>query len=358
MVDRDMAEEFQDNMTKGGDMELVLGESVSSIEDREVVLESGKRIGADIVLLSIGVSPEVRLAKDSGLSLGATGGVIVNGRLESDDPDIYAVGDAAETVHRQTGRRVRIPLAGPANRQGRIAGTNAAGGHTTYRGALGTSIVRVHDATMGITGLSAKQASEAGLSFFRSTTRDLSHAGYYPGAKTITTRLIVEDGTGRLLGAQVLGQEGVDKRVDVFATAIAAGMSVEDLDTVDLAYSPPFGSAIDAANTAARVADHILKGEFKSIQAGELLDFKGTIVDVREPSELAQGKVRGSINIPLGQIRERMREIHPEKKVAVYCQKGLRGYIASKILAQNGYRVSNLSGGFLQAQRLGKELID
>ena len=348
MVDDDLAEEFQKVMSHGEQLHLHLGESLSEIGDREVILESGERISADLVLMSIGVSPEVEIAREAGIELGKTGGVKVNGRMESSDPNIYAVGDAAETFHRLTGQRVRIPLAGPANRQGRVAGANAAGSHVNYAGAMGTAIVRVHHATMAVTGLSARQIETSGLSYFRSTTKDLSHAGYYPGAKAVTTRLFVEEGTGRILGAQVLGEDGVDKRIDVFATAIASNMSVDDLDDLDLAYAPPFGSAIDAVNTAGRVAHHIQTGELLVMEPRDIDGFSGQIVDVRDALELEAGMVAGARHIPLSQLRDRISELDATQPTLVYCQKGLRGYIASRILKQNGFLVYNLSGGYAQ----------
>jgi NADPH-dependent 2,4-dienoyl-CoA reductase/sulfur reductase-like enzyme/rhodanese-related sulfurtransferase len=347
-VDTDLAESFQVMMSKGQDLCLHLDSSMTSVEEGAIVLDHKKRIETDLVLVSIGVRPEVEIAREAGIELGQTGGVMVNGRMESSDPDIYAVGDAAETVHRLTGQRVRIPLAGPANRQGRVAGTNAVGGHVNYKGALGTAIVRMHSATLAVTGLSQSQIEASGLSYFKSTTKDLSHAGYYPGAKAITTRLFVEEGTGRLLGAQVLGEDGVDKRIDVLATSIAAGMKVEDLDDLDLAYSPPFGSAIDPVNTAGRVAHHIQTGELRVLQPGHVASFEGQVVDVREESEWSQGHVKGAKHIPLATVRDRLDELDRDRPVMVYCQKGLRGYIASRVLQQHGFDVANLSGGFAQ----------
>ena len=357
MVDDDLADEFQESMSEGENLTLWLGKSLSSIGKKEITLDTGEKIATDIVLMSIGVSPEVEVARDAGITLGNTGGVKVNGRMESSDPDIYAVGDAAETVHRLTGQRVRIPLAGPANRQGRVAGENAAGSHRNYSGALGTAIVRVHRATLGVTGLNALQIERSGLSYFRSTTKDLSHAGYYPGAKSLTTRLFVEDGSGRILGAQVLGEDGVDKRIDVLATAISGHMKVSDLDDIDLAYAPPFGSAIDPVNTAGRVAHHVQTGELLVIQPNEIGEFQGSIVDVRDQPELSSGKVKGALHIPLTELRLRYRELDSTKPVAVYCQKGLRGYIASRILSQKGFEVHNVSGGFSQLVRY-KDLIE
>lgn len=346
MIDADMAEVFQNGIINHGGIHIHTVSSLESIQEKSITLEGGTSLPADVVLLSIGVAPEVGLAKEAGLKIGKTGGVQVNGRMESSYPDIYAVGDAAETVHRITGQRVRIPLAGPANRQGRVAGENAAGGHANYVGALGTSIVRVHDQQLAITGLGENQAEVSGLSFYRSTTKDLSHAGYYPGAKAVTSRLLVEEGTGRLLGAQVLGEDGVDKRIDVYATAIAAGMTVDQLDDLDLAYSPPFGSAIDAVNTAGRVASHVRSGELRTLQPDQVTSFDGQIVDVREVAEREKGYVENSIHIPLGELRDKLEVLDPELSVLVYCAKGLRGYLGTRILRQRGFRVFNLDGGY------------
>lgn len=348
MIDDDLANEFEAVMTEGVELKVWPGENMTGLGDKEVLLEGGKSIKTDLVLMSIGVNPEVELAKAAGIELGKTGGVKVNGRMESSDPDIYAVGDAAETYHRITGQRVRIPLAGPANRQGRVAGENAVGGHANYAGVMGTAIVRMHRATLAMTGLSPRQIESSGLSFFRSTTKDLSHAGYYPGAKSITTRLFVEEGSGRLLGAQIIGEDGVDKRIDVMATAIAANMTVHDLDGIDLAYAPPFGSAVDAVNTAGRVADHVLTGKLKTLQPDDLANFNGQIVDVRELSEWNAGHIKGAKHIPLSTVRDQLQVLDLTQPILVYCQKGLRGYAAYRILDQHGYDVANLSGGFAQ----------
>jgi rhodanese-related sulfurtransferase len=251
--------------------------------------------------------------------------------------------------------RARIALAGPANRQGRIAGTNAAGGRLIYPGALGTSIVRVLTTTAGFTGLNAAQAAAAGFSFFTSMTRDFSHAHYYPGASPVVTKVIAEEGTGRLLGAQVIGERGIDKRTDVLATAIAGKMSVFDLETLDLAYSPPFGSANDPVNTAGFVAGHIARGDIATVApetwrpAGEFL------LDVRDPDELAEfGQLAGAVNIPLAQLRDRLGELPRDRRIVTYCQKGQRGYLAACTLLGSGFEdVANLRGGYLQAQLNG-----
>jgi rhodanese-related sulfurtransferase len=278
--------------------------------------------------------------------------------MESSDPDIYAVGDAAETTHALTGARARIPLAGPANRQGRIAGANAAGRHFVYPGALGTSIVRVLHMTAGYTGLSSAQAAKAGFTFYSSMTRDNSHAGYYPGSKPMTIKIIAEDGTGRLLGAQVVGGEGVDKRTDVLATAIAGGMTVFDLENLDLAYSPPFGSANDPINTAGFVADHIVRGDVATVSADTWKPSGEFLLDVREENELAEfGMLKNAKHIPLGELRERTSELPLDQEILVYCQKGQRGYLAACALKGRGFdRVTNLSGGLVQAKLNGAEL--
>ncbi len=353
LLDSDIARELTENITNPK-LSIFSGVGLSAIESQNVVLEDGRKISAEMVLMSVGIKPEITLAREAGLEIGPTGGVKANGRMESSDPDIYAVGDAAETTHFMTGARIRIPLAGPANRQGRIAGGNAGGAHLTYSGALGTSIVRILNQTVGYVGLNSRQAKEAGFSFFSSVSRDPSHASYYPGATPLVTKILVEEGTGRLLGAQVLGEKGVDKRVDVFATAIYGKMKVSDLESVDLAYSPPFGSANDPANIAAFVASHEVKGDIK-LQDPSNLDLQNIFfVDVRNPEEIEKfGTLPGAKPIPLDQIRDRLGEFPHDQKIVVYCQKGQRGYLATQILTQRGFEnVFNLKGGFLQAKFL------
>jgi rhodanese-related sulfurtransferase len=265
------------------------------------------------------------------------------------------VGDAAETVHMLTGARTRIPLAGPANRQGRVAGANAAGGHFLYPGALGTSIVRVLQMTAGFTGLNSAQAAKAGFSFFTSMTTDSSHAGYYPGSRPMIIKLIAEDGTGRILGAQVLGEEGVDKRIDVLATAIAAKMSVFDLESLDLAYSPPFNTANDPVNTAGFVAGHIARGDVATVSPETWKPNGELLIDVRDKEEVvASGLLPNAIHIPLCQIREHLDKLPRDRNILVYCQKGQRGYLAACALKGAGFEhVANLRGGIAQARLNG-----
>ncbi len=327
---------------------------VKGFTSEGVVLEDGRVLGADVILLSVGVRAEVELAKRCGLEIGETGGIKTNGRMETSDPDIYAVGDAAETVHSVSGARARIALAGPANRQGRVAGANAAGARLVFPGVQGTSIVRVLDTVAGFTGIGSREAKRLGWSVFTSVTRDNSHAHYYPGATPLFVKLIAEEGSGRLLGAQVVGVVGVDKRVDVLATAIAAKMSVFDLENLDLAYSPPFGSANDPVNVAGFVGAHIARGDVATADSTEWRPAGEVVVDVRDPDELADwGWIPGALNIPLDELRGRLNEIPEGREIVTYCQKGQRGYLAACILQGVGRKVRNLRGGFLQARLNG-----
>lgn len=354
LLDNDMAVHLE-NRIHASDFAIITGAEAKSFGPTSVELADGTSVPAELTLLSVGVRAEIELAKRAGLEIGVTGGVKVNARLQSSDPDIYAVGDAAETTHMLTGARSRVPLAGPANRQGRIAGANAAGGHFIYPGALGTSIVRVLHMTAAFTGLNSAQASKAGFTFFDSVTTDPNHASYYPGAKPMLMKIIAEDGTGRLLGAQIVGERGVDKRIDVLATAIAGRMTVFDLESLDLAYSPPFGSANDPVNTAGFVADHIVRGDVASISPEEWKPSDELLVDVRDANELAEsGKLRDAVNIPLGELRDRLGELPRDRRILVYCQKGQRGYLAACALKGRGFRdVANLRGGFAQAKLNG-----
>ena len=351
LLDRDMAAHVQ-NQVRRDDFHFRTGIGAVKFTQEGVELSDGSRLPADLILLSVGVKAEVELAKAAGLEIGVTGGVKTNGRMESSDPDIYAVGDAAEISHALTGARARIALAGPANRQGRIAGANAAGARLVYPGALGTSIVRVLQMTAGFTGLNSAQAAKAGINFFTSLTRDNSHAGYYPGAKPVLIKVVAEEGTGRLLGAQALGEEGVDKRVDVLATAIAGKMSVFDLETLDLAYSPPFGSANDPINTAGFVAGHVARGDIATVAPETWKPDGEFLLDVRDEDELEEfGALPAAVNIPLAQLRDRLGELPRDRRIVTYCQKGQRGYLAARALRGHGFEnVANLRGGFLQAK--------
>ena len=349
LLDDDMATHVQ-NQTRRDDFIFKTGSEATRFTERSVEFADGSKVEADLVLMSVGVKAEVELARAAGLQIGDTGGVKTNARLETSDSSIYAVGDAAEVTHRITGARARIALAGPANRQGRIAGANAAGAHMIYPGALGTSIVRVLNMTVGFTGMNSAQATKAGFTFFTSLTRDFSHAHYYPSATPVLIKIIAEESTGRLLGAQIVGEQGIDKRTDILATAIAGRMTVFDLEDLDLAYSPPFGAANDPVNVAGFVAGHIVRGDVASISPENWKRNGEVVVDVRDADEVEQfGKLEKAVNIPLPQLRDRLEEIPREGRVVTYCQKGQRGYLAARILQGRGFEnVSNLRGGFLQ----------
>lgn len=351
LLDHDLAVHLQ-NQIRRDDFELKTGATAARFTSDGLELADGSRLSADLILLSVGVKAEVELGRAAGLEIGVTGGVKTNGRMETSDPDIYAVGDAAETIHAVTGARTRIPLAGPANRQGRIAGANAAGAHITYPGALGSSIVRVLHMTAAFTGLSSAQAARAGLSFFTSLTRDNSHASYYPGARPMLIKIIAEEGTGRLLGAQVVGESGVDKRIDVLATAVTGRMSVFDLENLDLAYAPPFGSANDPVNIAGFVASHIARGDIATVSPENWKPDSEFLLDVRDEDEAQDlGRLGDAVNVPLSKLREKIGSLPRDRRIITYCQKGQRGYLAACVLNGRGFDdVANLRGGFLQAK--------
>jgi NADPH-dependent 2,4-dienoyl-CoA reductase/sulfur reductase-like enzyme/rhodanese-related sulfurtransferase len=351
LLDHDLAIHLQ-NQIRRDDFDFKTGASAVRFTSEGVEFDDDSKLPADLILLSVGIKAEVELARVAGLEIGVTGGVKTNGRMESSDPNIYAVGDAAETIHSLTGARARIALAGPANRQGRIAGANAAGGRMIYPGALGTSIVRALHMTAAFTGLNSEQAAKAGFSFFTSLTRDHSHAHYYPGAKPVLIKIVAEEGTARLLGAQVLGERGIDKRVDVLATAIAGKMSVFDLENLDLAYAPPFGSANDPVNTAGFVAGHIARGDIATVAPETWQPNAEFLLDVRDEDEIEEfGALRNSVNIPLSKLRDQLEKLPHDRHIITYCQKGQRGYLAACILHGHGFNnVSNLRGGFLQAK--------
>lgn len=338
-------------------LRIISGAAVQSIEASSVTLSNGETVDADLVLVSAGVRPEVALAKSAGLGIGKTGGVVVNSQMRTEDPNIYAAGDAAETLNPLTGHAARVPLAGPANRQGRIAAINMTGGSARYCGAQGTSIVRMGSVVAATTGLSPRQAGLADMKFVESTTFDNNHAGYYPGAEPMLVRVVFQPGTGTLLGAQVVGGAGADKRIDVFATAIKGNLTVEDLQEIDLAYAPPFGSANDPVNVAGFVGTHLLLGEIETLKSpDELADVQ--LLDLRNPQEIeALGTLKGAINIPVPELRDRLDELDANKPTIVFCQKGARGYLGYCILRSNGFlKLKNIPGGYLWAKANGFEL--
>jgi NADPH-dependent 2,4-dienoyl-CoA reductase/sulfur reductase-like enzyme/rhodanese-related sulfurtransferase len=325
---------------------------------QEAELESGMRIPMDLAILSIGVRPELKLAREAELEIGSAGGIVVNERQQTSDPHIYAAGDAVETMHLVTGLRTRIPLAGPANKQGRVAGANAAGGDLQFHGALGTAIVESLGIIAAKTGLAEHEARRHGLKYFVSVTHPLDHADYYPGAEALHIKLVVEQETGKLLGAQIIGEQGVDKRIDVLATALHAKMRVQDLEQLDLAYAPQFNSAKGPVIMAGFVAANTLRGEVKTV-TGEELQKKLTanpslqLLDVRTTEEFQETHLPHARLVPVDELRDHLQELDPTQETIVYCRVGLRGYLASRILLQSGFtNVYNLTGGILSFPQL------
>lgn len=334
---------------------LLLGENVTGFEDRadsiEVLLEGRESIDADMVILSIGVRPDTRLAKNSGLELGSLGGIKVNDYMQTSNQDIYALGDAVEVFNPILGKYGLIPLAGPANKQGRIVADNILEGNRyKYIGTIGTSIAKVFDLTVATTGVCAKILDRENIPYVDSYTHGNAHAGYYPNALPLSVKISFSPTDGRLYGAQVVGFDGVDKRIDLFAQVIKKGGSIYDLMEIEHAYAPPYSSAKDPVNMAGFVADNILRQKVKVIQWNELKvdDTDSTLlIDVRTRAEHEMGSIAGSINIPVDELRSRLSDIPFDKKVVLYCAVGLRGYLASRILLQHGYSdVYNLSGGY------------
>lgn len=315
-----------------------------------VVLKSGVRLPADLVILALGVRPETTLAKAAGLDTGEHGGICVNEQLQTSEPYIWAIGDAIEVRDCVTGNRTWVPLAGPANRQGRIVAENVLGGSLKYPCTLGTAIVRLFDLAAASTGSNEKQLLKAGASYDVVHLHPASHAGYYPGAHRLAMKILFNPDDGKLLGAQIIGREGVDKRIDVLATALKAGMAVHELEDLELAYAPPFGSAKDPVNLAGMVAQHVIQGEVRNAQWHENPKPNPgttTYLDVRENEERENGGfIPGSIHIPLAELRARSSELSKDGEIIVYCQTGQRSYFASRILIQKGFEVRNLSGGY------------
>jgi NADPH-dependent 2,4-dienoyl-CoA reductase/sulfur reductase-like enzyme/rhodanese-related sulfurtransferase len=347
--DKEMVTPVHEELRSHG-VALHLADAVAEFEDEQdgltAVLESGARLPADLVVLSIGVRPETTLAAEAGLEIGPHGGIHVDDDMRTSDPDIYAVGDAVEVRDCVVGGTALIPLAGPANRQGRIAADRVFGRESEYHGTQGTSIVRVFGLTLALTGASEKTLTRVGHAHEKVYIHPMQHAGYYPGAERLAIKLLFSPADGKVLGAQIAGQEGVDKRIDVLATAIRAGMTVYDLEELELAYAPPFGSAKDPINMAGFVAANVLKGDTEIIHADALEQVEGELIDVRDPDEHSEGHIPGSRNVPVDDLRDRLDELPTDRPLVVYCQIGLRGYVAERILRQRGYTVLNLSGGF------------
>ncbi len=315
----------------------------------ELTLNNGERLTTDILMMAIGVRPETKLAKEAGLEIGALGGIYTNEYMQTSDPSIYAVGDAVEEKDFVTGEQTLVPLAGPANRQGRIAADNMLGRQETYQGTQGTAICKIFDLAVASTGKNEKQLKRENIAYEKVYVHTASHASYYPGAETVSFKMLFDPVTGKILGAQAVGKDGVDKRIDVMAVAQRAGMTVEQLQHLELTYAPPYGSAKDVINQAAFVANNIIKGDATAIHYDEMdsLTEDQLLLDVRNPGELESvGYLEGAINIPVDQLRRRMHELPKDKEIVIYCQVGLRGNVAYRQLVNNGYKARNLIGGY------------
>ena len=353
-IDFSMAAIVHQQLRQKG-VELYLKEGVTSFLEEEngvrIVLESGRELISDMVIFSIGVRPDIKIVKDAGLELGTTGGIKVNSYMQTSDNNIYALGDAVEVLNPVITKQMLIPLAGPANKQARIVADNILEDNKyIYPGTIGTSIAKVFDLTVAATGLSSKVLNRECIEHISSFTHGSSHAGSYPGASQLSVKVNFSPLNGKLLGAQVVGKEGADKRIELFSEVIKKGGTIYDLMDIEHAYAPPYSSAKDPVNMAGFVADNILKGKMKVAQwrdIGKINLAKTTLLDVRTSEECSEGYIKGAMNIPLDELRSRIKEIPKEKDVLIYCAVGLRGYIASRILAQYGFsNVLNLSGGY------------
>ena len=351
--DADMASFIHAEVRKHG-VKLALGYTVEGFEEKDggadVLLKDNAPLHADMVVLAIGVTPDTALAKEAGLELGIKGSIVVNDRMETSVSDIYAAGDAVQVKHYVTGEDALISLAGPANKQGRIIADNICGGDSRYLGSQGSSVIKVFDMTAAATGINETNAKKTGLDVDKVILSPMSHAGYYPGGKLMTMKVVFEKETYRLLGAQIVGYEGVDKRIDVLATAIHAGLKATQLKNLDLAYAPPYSSAKDPVNMAGFMIDNIANGTMKQWYLEDFdhlpRDGSAILLDARTPEEYAAGHMEGFRNIPVDELRDRLDEIEPGKPVYVTCQSGLRSYIACRILEANGHEAYNFAGGF------------
>lgn len=351
-LDREITMPIQRELTSRG-IELKLSDSIteitSGVTGLRVKLKSGQELPTDLVLVSVGVRPENQLAEQAGLPLGKRGGIQVNEHLQTSDPDIYAVGDAVETYDFMTLQPTQVPLAGPANRQGRLAADHIFGREARYRGTQGTAIVGLFGKTAAMTGLSEKAAQRLGLEYKCAYVHPNHHAGYYPGAETMTLKMLYSPQDGRILGAQGVGGAGVDKRIDVIATAIQAGLTVFDLEEIELCYAPQFGSAKDPVNMLGFVASGELRGDHPQVRVDQLESStwsEAQVLDVRTPREFAAGHIPHALNISVDELRQRLTELPRDKPIVAYCQVGMRGYLATRILLQHGFSVVNLSGGY------------
>ena len=350
-LDADMACFLHAELVRNG-VDLRLSTPFEGLETGEKVrvLTSRGTIEADMAVIALGVVPDTALAKEAGLELGQKGSIVTDAHMRTSDPDIYAAGDAVEVRHFVTGAKTLIALAGPANKQGRIAADNICDGNSEYRGSQGSSVVKVFSLTAAATGINEKTARAAGLDYDKVVLSPANHATYYPGAQVMTMKVLFERGSLRLLGAQIVGGAGVDKRIDVLATAIRAGLTADMLKDLDLAYAPPYSSAKDPVNMAGYLIDNLVSGRVKQFHFEDVAslprDGSVTLLDTRTPLEYARGHAEGFINIPLDDLRGRLGELDRAKPVYVMCQSGLRSYLACRILTQNGFDCYNFSGGY------------
>lgn len=348
-IDKEMAWFLHNEIKKHG-VGLRLGESVVSFDQNGsslvVKLESGDELECDFAMLAAGVRPEVKLAEQAGLQIGDCGGIKVNEFLRTSDPDIYAIGDAVEVQDFVLGKATLIPLAGPANKQGRMIADNLCGKGRKYCGSQGTGILKVFDLTAAMTGASEKALAKTDIDYEKLYLHPVNHAGYYPGAKLMHIKLLFSKPDGRILGAQIIGSDGVDKRIDILAVAMRAGMTVFDLQELELAYAPPYGSGKDPVNIAGFAAANILDGTINVKHFNEL-EKEDFVLDVRTPGEFAGGAIEGAQNIPVDSLRDRLGELPKDKTIHAYCGVGLRSYIACRILMQYGYDAKNMPGGYM-----------
>ncbi|EKG09455.1 hypothetical protein MPH_13504 [Macrophomina phaseolina MS6] len=347
-VDRDMAGPIHAELRRN-DVRVILNARVQQIQLGCVVQASGEEIPTDLVLLAVGIRARAALARQAGLKVGKAG-VSVNEFMQTSDPDIYAVGDMVETEHRIAARPLSLALAGPANRQGRLAADHIFGKAIRYRGNVGTAVCKVFDLTVAATGLSVSSLRQAGYDPLWVTVHPPDHAGYYPGANSIMLKVAFERQTGRLLGAQAVGKTNVDKRIDVLSTTLQAGMTIFDLEHLELAYAPPFGSAKDPVNMAGFVGSNVLRGDTEIVHTEDLANTRDLdqmqLVDVRSQKEFARGHIPFARNLPVNSLRDGLSGLDKSRRVVVYCQVGYRGYLAYRILKQNGFDAVNLDGGY------------
>ncbi|WP_394250281.1 FAD-dependent oxidoreductase [Vibrio profundi] len=353
-VDREMAGFVHDEIRNKG-IDLRLGKALEAVQHNlessslTLTLNNGKELETGVLIMAIGVRPEVHLAREAVLQIGELGGIYTNSTLQTSDPSIYAVGDAIEEQDFVTQSSTLVPLAGPANRQGRMAADNMLGRTEHYQGTQGTAICKVFDLAVASTGQNEKQLKQNGVSYEKVYVHTASHASYYPGAETVSFKMLFDPNSGKILGAQAVGKDGIDKRIDVMSVAQRAGMTVEQLQHLELTYAPPFGSAKDVINQAAFVASNIINGDATPIHFDEIeqLNDNQVLLDVRNRSELKNvGYLEGAINIPVDQLRQRMDELPKDKEIIIYCQVGLRGNVAYRQLVNNGYKARNLIGGY------------